>query len=234
MRGKTKTVSFLIFLLLILFLFSSCESVIKTKVWVEEKKEEVNGITIKLQESIPSVIVEYGGGKKVELTETDNSIQLIELGSTISASFNPSEIIVKIDNRPIVIYSYRWGDMQDIEKRTERLERHNRFHFTLEFIILLLLIYLISTILSGCDISYPEKNKEWIYKEENIVPEGITFSLGNDNLVILSKDGKEVMTLKEGDYYSNFNPPYMINAVYKENKITIYNNEEVIALYSFK
>lgn len=124
--------------------------------------------------------------------------------------------------------------MQDIEKRTERLERHNRFHFTLEFIILLLLIYLISTILSACDISYPEKNKEWIYKEENIVPEGITFSLGNDNLVILSKDGKEVMTLKEDDYYSNFNPPYMINAVYEENKITIYNNEEVIALYSFE
>lgn len=107
MRGKTKTVSFLIFLLLILFLFSSCESVIKTKVWVEEKKEEVNGIKIKLQENIPSVIVEYGGGKKVELTEIDNSIQLIELGSTISASFNPSEIVVKIDNMPIVIYSYK-------------------------------------------------------------------------------------------------------------------------------
>lgn len=107
MRGKIKTVSFLIFLLLILFLFSSCESVIKTKVWVEEKKEEVNGITIKLQEDIPSVIVEYGGGNKIELTEIDNSIQIIELGSTISASFNPSEIVVKIDNKPIVIYSYR-------------------------------------------------------------------------------------------------------------------------------
>lgn len=124
--------------------------------------------------------------------------------------------------------------MSDIEKRTEKLERHNRFHFTLEFIILLLLIYLISTILSGCEISYPEKNKEWIYKEENTIPEGLSFSLGSDNLVILSKDGKEEMVLKENDYYSSFNPLYTIKAEYKENKITIYSNEEVIALYSFE
>ncbi len=124
--------------------------------------------------------------------------------------------------------------MSDIEKRTEKLERHNRFHFTLEFIILLLLIYLISTILSGCEITYPEKNKEWIYKEEKPAPDGITFSLGNENLVILSKEGKEVMVLRDGDYYSSLNPHYAINAVYTNNKITIYNNEEVIALYLFE
>lgn len=107
MRGKTKTVSFLIFLLLFLFLFSSCESVIKTKTWVEEKREEVDGISIKLQLDIPSVIVKYGEGKKVELTEVDNTIQLIEIGKTVDASFTPSKIVVSIDNKPIVIYSYK-------------------------------------------------------------------------------------------------------------------------------
>lgn len=124
--------------------------------------------------------------------------------------------------------------MQDLEKRTEKLERHNRFHFTLEFIILLLLVYLISTILSGCDISYPEKNKEWIFKEENTFPDGITFSLSSEKLVVLSKDGKEEKILTENDYYSNYDPPYTIKAEYEENKITIYNNEEVIALYLFE
>lgn len=107
MRGKTKTVSFLIFFLLFLLLFTSCESVIKTKTWVEEKKEEVDGISITLQQDIPSVIVKYGEGKKVELTEVDNTIQLIELGKTINTSFTPNEIVVSIDNRPIVIYSYK-------------------------------------------------------------------------------------------------------------------------------
>ncbi len=136
----------------------------------------------------------------------------------------------------------RSTDVIRLEERTRCLERSDRKHFLVEMVLFLAFIALALIVVSGCTINTPSKKeaeKEWVLTSSTAVTgvEKIEIAEKDGNwIVAVSCDGERTLELCTEDDLVSVSPrsSVRLHAGFEETKITVYEGENVVAVFELK